>query len=359
MGVLLEYPADEPDRRRVELGVGRKKAAKKTLGVGVIGVGDFARGVILPRLKKIDGVELRGVCSRSGLTARHIGERLGFAFCTADSGEVIEDEGTDLVLVMTRHGEHAGLVEAALKRDKDVFVEKPLALSEAQLGRVYRAQRDGQGRVMVGFNRRYAPATVAAQRFFGEGGPLALTYRINAGPLPPDHWIYDPEEGGGRILGEVCHFIDLCGHLVGASPVMVHAQAMGQGRGDDNVALVLSYEDGSVGQILYTASGSDQMPKERLEVFGAGVVAVIDDFADLTVFDKTKTRRPLKGAQDKGHRAELEALVRGGLGGAWPMDFASAGATTLAALRAVESLGEGAPRPLGWENFVAAEGKDR
>ena len=335
LGILLNYPNEKIKDGRITLGKGATpvRSQKNKIGIGVIGVGEFARGVILPRLKKTSGIHLKSVCSKSGVTARHVGDRFGFDYCTSNALEIVEDDDVSLVMVMTRHGSHARLVCETLRRDKDVFVEKPLAISEEELMQVYKAQERSSGRVFVGFNRRFAPAVETVRMHFANRGPLTVICRVNAGTLPEDHWIYSSDEGG-RILGEVCHFIDLCSFLVRREPLRVQGMSMKGKRLDDNVGFTFDFSDGSVAQVLYTSVGSEQMPKERIEVFGGGASAVIEDFRELTIFDQKGKKRFRYPAQDKGHAAEIDALIKAHNGDDWPMDFESICQATLATIRA-------------------------
>jgi predicted dehydrogenase/threonine dehydrogenase-like Zn-dependent dehydrogenase len=338
--------------------------------LGLIGAGNFAQGVLLPAMKGIKQARLQAVCSASGLSARHVGEKYGATYCTAQTRQVIEDPGVDAILVATRHGSHAALVVDALKAGKPVFVEKPLALNEEQLRNVVQTYDEAANLhgcahpqspisnppfLMVGFNRRFAPLAVAMREFLAGAGPLLIHYRVNAGYIPPDSWVHDPVEGGGRIIGEACHFVDFLQFVTGASPVLVCAESLRPNGGnqilEDNVAIQITFEDGSVGSILYAANGDRAFPKERVEAFGGGRVAVLDDFRRLEMVkgDRRRVQRSwLK--QDKGHAAELETFVsavRGG--GVAPIPFASLVQTTLTTFRIREALRTGQPQRVDWQ----------
>jgi predicted dehydrogenase len=257
----------------------------------------------------------------------------------------------DAVFVLTRHDLHARLVVEALESGKYAYTEKPLALSRDELDAVVQARQGARGDVMVGFNRRFAPlVTAIAEHFAGREHPLVMRYRINAGFIPSDHWVHDPVEGGGRILGEVCHFVDVLQYLAGAPPVRVHAESISGSeryRGDDNVLLSLRFGDGSVGTIVYTAMGDARFPKEHIEVFGEGRVAALDDFRTLQLVRDGSVKRMRSANQDKGFREEirrfLEAVKHGG---PWPIPFEQSVATTRATLAALESLRTGTPQAL-------------
>jgi predicted dehydrogenase len=236
----------------------------------------------------------------------------------------------------------------ALQAGKHVFCEKPLALGRDEVAAIEVARAASKGDVMVGFNRRFAPLVVrTAQHFAGRGAPLVMHYRINAGFIPPEHWVHDPVEGGGRILGEGCHFIDLLHFLAGAPPVRVYAESIGGGsrfRGDDNVAITLRFADGSIATVLYTAMGDARLAKEYLEVYGEGSVAILDDFRTLLLSKRGKQERTKAANQDKGFEAEMKRfVVAAKIGGPMPIPFEQLTATSLATLAVLESLRSGAP----------------
>ncbi|MBI4492676.1 MAG: bi-domain-containing oxidoreductase [Chloroflexi bacterium] len=349
LGVLFTYPEQPaPATRRVALQpAGSTAPAVDTPGISVIGVGNFATGVLLPALQAAGGkqVRWRGVASASGISARTVGRRLGFAFCASEAGELLADPETDAVVIATRHDQHAPLTVRALEAGKTVFVEKPLALSLDELERVVAAQARAQRPLLVGFNRRFSSLTQAVRAHFGgRREPLVLLARVNAGFLPRDHWTQDPVEGGGRILGEACHFVDLLHSLVGSPPVEVDAHLLPEsGRySGDNVCATIRFADGSLGTVLYLANADSALPKERIEVTGDGRAATIDDFHEALLYRGGRVRRIRVAGQDKGHRAEMAALVE--LlrhGGPPPLPFEEVVLSTLATLAVVESVATG------------------
>jgi len=234
-----------------------------------------------------------------------------------------------------------------LEKNKAVFVEKPLSLCEKELREVIKAWEKSRGKLMVGFNRRFAPLIRKAKEFFYERRrPLAMVYRINAGYIPRSHWIQDLEQGGGRMIGEVCHFVDLLGYLVEAKPVGIHAYSILDDREDivnnDTVNISLKFEDGSIGCISYLACGDSSFPKERIEVFGEDSVAVIDDFKKATFTRKGKTKKIRKMNQDKGHQGELEAFVEAVKDDKeMPIKFEEIVSATLVTFKILESLEKG------------------
>ncbi len=354
LGVLLGYGADDevalaPPEPQVPLRA--EPIAADRIGVGLIGAGSFGQSVLLPALKAAGNNEPVAIASAGGMTARRIGEQYGFRRAVASAADVIADPDVHAVFVLTRHHLHAPLVVQALEGGKHVFTEKPLALTEADLERISAARATARREVMVGFNRRFAPLVGKIERHFaGRTHPLVMNYRVNAGFIPSDHWVHDPVEGGGRILGEVCHFVDLLQHLAGAPPVRVSAEAI-EGdtryRGDDNVSITLRFADGSIGTVVYTALGDGRLAKESLEVFGEGRVARLDDFRTLELYANGAVEKSRSSNQDKGFEEELRrflAALSGG--GEIPIPYAQAVATTRATFAALASLRTGAPQTL-------------
>ncbi|HET9985393.1 MAG TPA: bi-domain-containing oxidoreductase [Longimicrobiales bacterium] len=349
LGVVLEYPAEAtPEPRRIVLAPPRVAGTGRArVRVGLIGAGSFATGTLVPALSRL-GAELRAIATAGGLSARSAGERHGFAYLAASAEEVLADPEIDAVLIATRHADHAALATAALRAGKATFVEKPLALDEASLDEVLAAAAASAAPLMVGFNRRFAPATrFVRERLAGRAGPRMVHIRVNAGYIPPESWVHDPESGGGRLIGEGCHFIDLATFLAGEAPVAVSAAASpgmdGSLERADNVVVTVRYAGGSLATVLYTSSGHARAGKERVEVFAGGATAVIDDFRRAEVWGARAER--WKGNQDKGHAAELErflAAVRDG--GTWPIPLAELAASSRATLRAAQALATGAWR---------------
>jgi predicted dehydrogenase len=301
---------------------------------------------MMPSLTKVGGVEWRGLCTARGMNAEHSGRKMGFGFATTEAAEVFNDPRTHAVFVATRHDLHADLVIGALKAGKHVFVEKPLTINAADLTRVAACVEELGDKcpiLMVGFNRRFAPATKRVKDFFAGVAPRTVAYRFASGYVPANIWPQDEEVGGGRIVGEGCHFIDLMAYWAGAPPVAVSAVGIGPGSAyghDDNVAVTLRFADGSVGQLLYTSMGDPSVSKERYEVLCEGKVAVLDNWRSLakTAMGKTKTTRALKA--DKGHGGELEAFVKAcRRGEASPMHWDDIAAVTRATFAAVAELG--------------------
>ncbi|MBZ5704888.1 MAG: bi-domain-containing oxidoreductase [Acidobacteriia bacterium] len=354
LGVLITYPEQPQESRRLEL-VAKESAAvaagPKSVRIGVLGAGSFAMSTLLPAIKQTAGVELFGVCAANGSSARHAGDKFGFRYCATDENEILSDAGVNTVVISTRHHLHAAQVIAAVNAGKHVFCEKPLCLSEDELReivRVYGKQASSRHLLMVGFNRRFAPMAIHMKSFVQQiREPLALYCRVNAGYIPADHWVNDPEQGGGRILGEVCHFVDFLSFLAGAPPIEVQTRALANSgqHSDDNVVISLQFANGSQGTISYLANGDRTYSKERVEVFGGGAVAVLEDFRRLELVRhgrKQVVRSRLR--QDKGHRGEWAAFANAICSGSEaPIPFDEIIASTLATLRVVDSRASGQP----------------
>ncbi len=365
LGVLLQYPADSQPAVRVELPAQSVGSAQTetALRLGLLGAGNFLKAMILPTLKKMERVSLVGVCTSTGSSSRHAADRFGFQYCTSEEEKVLSDPSINVILVGTRHHLHARQVKDSLRAGKHVFCEKPLCLNEAELKEIIRvenAQNSGHSpQVMVGFNRRFAPLTKHLKEFVGDiKEPLAVHYRVNAGYLERDHWTNDPHQGGGRIVGEACHFVDFLIHLVGALPVKAYARALpDDGRySKDNVLITLDFSNGSVGTISYLASGDKSFSKERVEVFGGGTTSVLDNFRRLELRGQGRRRvHRMRLRQDKGHRGEWEAFRETvNAGKTAPIPFQQSVATTLTTLCIMRALSLGEPVSIDTEQFMAS-----
>ncbi|MBI4927817.1 MAG: bi-domain-containing oxidoreductase, partial [Anaerolineae bacterium] len=276
LGVLLTYPQDlnAQPQQRIAL---TPRAPQPLTGqpvLGVLGAGNYATAMFLPAVKKTGGVALAGVVSAGGLSARHAAQKFGFNFASSDEAEILDNPDVNLVALLTRHNQHARQSLRALRNGKHVYCEKPLAINEAELSELTAALQDPQLPLLtVGFNRRFAPlAQTLKSTLVGRTEPLAAHYRVNAGYLPLTHWTQDPAVGGGRIIGEGCHFIDFLVFLVGQLPVRVEAQALPDGGRyrQDNVQITLTFPDGSLGTLTYLSNGDKSVAKERMEVFCGG-----------------------------------------------------------------------------------------
>lgn len=322
--VLLSYPERaEASTRTTRLRTLAPKQGK--IGVALVGAGAFAQGQHLPNLIKLrEHYELRAVVSRTGATAKAVAARAEAGYATTDLDEALGDDAIDLVLISTRHDTHAALTLRALEAGKAVFVEKPLALTEAELDAIsgfYESRADGP-LLQTGFNRRFSPAAAKLRELLaGRTSPLVANYRMNAGYIPLDHWVHGPE-GGGRNIGEACHVYDLFDFLVGAEETAVQAQAIAaesrHWAANDNFVATIGYADGSVCTLTYTALGHRDHPKERLDVYAAGRVLTLDDYKSLSVDGGGSGWRST--TVQKGHVEELQELARAlREGGPWPI----------------------------------------
>lgn len=305
LGVQLHYDslaADEPTR----VSLPRRKPLYSTPGIGFIGAGGFATAVLIPSFKAAGLDRLVAVTTASGLSARRLILNGSFEKAVSGADELLADMAIDVVVIATPHDSHAEFTERALLAGKHVFVEKPLALSDDELNRVEIACRESRGVLFVGFNRRWSPAVVAVRRHFAQAkGPLTVLYRVNAGQLGASHW-YNNRIQGGRLIGEVCHFVDTCASIVGQGADTVHVNAYGFGETllRENLVVSLQYPDGSIASIAYVADGHSSLSKERIEILGRGHSAIIEDFVSWTL-DGVETRLSV---QDKGHQAEVVAF---------------------------------------------------
>ncbi len=347
IGVLLKYDTERQLETRIPV-VAKKSSPARAVRIGMIGAGGYGKGVLLP-LFKSSGAELRSIATASGLSAREVAARFGFNSCVSTADEVLDDEAANLIVIATRHGTHAELAQRALQRGHHVFVEKPLALNDEQLDCVLNAAAGSPGQLMVGFNRRFSPLGIAARDFFANRQtPLSINYRVNAGRVPPGHWAQDEAEGGGRIVGEVCHFIDFAHFMTGSLTTRVFAEAVASDHANvtnaDSVFISLRMADGSNASIAYLAEGDASMPKERIEIFGGGRSFVIDDFKSANEYANGQEKTTRLRAQDKGQPNEIRevfAVVREGRPA--PIALGDLATTTRATFRIRESLRTGLP----------------
>jgi predicted dehydrogenase len=319
--------------------------------IGVLGAGNFARLVLLPALRDCRRLRLATLCTAGGLSAVTAGRSLEFEQATTDEDEIFDNPAIDAVVSITRHDLHARHVVRALDASKAVFVEKPLCLTVDELTEIEQARERHTSvpLIMVGFNRRFSQAARRVREFFADvSAPLTVSVRFNAGAVPADHWVHDEAEGGGRIVGEACHAIDLATFLVSSPPVRVFAESVGSPHAneitEDQCFITLRHANGSISSVGYLAGGDKAFPKERIEVIGGGRLAVIDDFRTVTTSKNGRISRIKLSGQDKGHAAEIAAFAKALCeGGPPPIPWEELRATTLASLLAVRCLREGVP----------------
>ena len=366
LGVVITYPVQAEASQEIQLRRNKNVlAGEKSLAIGVLGAGNFAMSTLLPALKQVRGMNMIGVCAANGSHARHAAEKFGFRYCSSDEHRVINDPDINAIVIATRHHLHANQVLAAIAAGKHVFCEKPLCLNEIDLQKIVHAHETSSRDLllMVGFNRRFAPLALRMKAFLKTiKEPLALHYRVNAGRVARDHWVNDPEQGGGRILGEVCHFVDFLSFMTGSLPIEAETKSvssLGQ-HSDENVIISLRFANGSLGTVSYLSNGDRSYSKERLEVFGGGAVAVLEDFRrlELVRHGKKRTFRS-RFRQDKGHSAELKAFADAMGGGQVPIPFEEIVSSTLATLRAADSRSSGQPISVDIAAFLSSDPQPR
>lgn len=368
LGILIRYDIDKSFKR--ERVVIRPSAAAAKVGIAFIGAGSYAQSHLLPNLHKTKDISLIGAMTSSGTSSRSVAERFGFEFCTSELNDVLgidgekgldtglrrydkkecgndndksgNDNRVNTVFIATRHDSHAGYVLKALGAGKHVFVEKPLCLTEEALESISVAYQNNARHLMVGFNRRFSPLSVMLKEKFADG-PMSMIYRINAGKIPQDSWIQDMTMGGGRIIGEVCHFVDLLTFINGSLPVAVYAQALPDPHHlKDTLTITLTFANGSIGTISYFANGPKNLPKEYIEIYSAGSTAIIHDFKELEMYGGTSMKRKKLLSQDKGQEMMVQSFINAILqGGEAPIAFNDIYIVTLTTFKILESLRTG------------------
>ncbi len=303
-GILLAYDVQkelERSKEIVEVRVGKLEK----INIGLIGAGSFAQSMILPYLKGYEGVSLEGVLVAEGHMSQNVAKKFGVSKCYSDPASLFQNDSINAVIIATRHDLHVPYIQEGIKHKKHVYVEKPLAIKEEDLREIIKAHRQGEADIMLGVNRRFASFTQKCVELYAKRkAPMFISYRINAGSIPEENWIQNLEEGGGRIIGEVCHFVDLCQFLCNQEFRTIYAQTVGEDKLRDNVTVLVGFRDGSQANISYYSSGDNSFPKERIEIFCQSSVAVIDDFKSLQVARQGKLRSS-KSAQDKGHKKQI------------------------------------------------------
>ncbi|MFI1771055.1 bi-domain-containing oxidoreductase [Thalassobellus citreus] len=308
------------------------------LNISFIGAGSYAQGNLLPYISQSNQIQKVGVLTNTGTTSKRVAEKFGFQYCATKENDILNDK-TDVVFIASRHDSHAKYVLKALKANKHVFVEKPLCLLETELDAIIKAQHKHNNVVMVGFNRRFSPLSQKIKKTVGSG-PMTMMYRINAGYIPQDSWIQDSEIGGGRILGEVCHFIDYLTYINGSLPVKISATALPDTHNlNDTVNILIQFKNGSTGVIGYYANGSKSLSKEYIEIYASGTTVILNDFKALKIYGKGKPYKQKLLNQNKGQSnmvaAFLDSLLKGQVA---PINFNDIVAVTKASFMVLESI---------------------
>ncbi len=364
IGVLLTYQETlSSNQSRVVIATKRKTFSPKNgeIQVGVIGAGLFAKALLLPALVKTSGIHLKGIATANGVTANHASQKYGFEYNTTDYRTLLDDKNIDAVMVLTRHSLHAKIVQEALDAGKHVFVEKPLCVDESELVQIVETYKRIENSLVlcVGYNRRFSPSAIRLQSCFSNHQePLVMSFRVNVGILPNEHWVNHSTEGGGRIVGELCHFVDLAQYFAGSLPSEVFAHSVSSANqtrsSRDDISVHIKFDDGSIAAIVYTASGDRAFSRERMEIFSQGSVGVLEDFRTMSFVANGKTKVERWRNQDLGYLAELDAFflaVRNGQGPHIPIEHSIS--SSLATFRILESLTTGQSLIMGEPGFRA------
>ncbi|MDN3204669.1 bi-domain-containing oxidoreductase [Algoriphagus sediminis] len=339
IGVALKYDVEKPQKTEA-VSINKFNKSSK-VNLSFIGAGSYAQGNLLPNIPKVDWINRVGVLTNTGTTSKRVAEKFDFEFCTPNEQDVLNKK-TNSVFIATRHDSHAKYVMVALRADKHVFVEKPVCLTLEELEEIKEIYEAKDRSLMVGFNRRFSPLTQKVKQKFGDG-PMSMIYRINSGVIPKDTWIQDMEIGGGRIIGEVCHFIDLLTYINGSLPIKVAAAAVPDHHGhNDTVNILLTFANGSTGVVAYYANGAKDLPKEYIEIFASGSSAIINDFKELKIYGKGNTVKKKLLNQDKGQKGMVESFFNGLKSeGRTPISFEEIYAVSKATIHVLTSLKNG------------------
>ncbi|MBW2623062.1 MAG: bi-domain-containing oxidoreductase [Deltaproteobacteria bacterium] len=349
VGMVIEYDTKKDhvlSGDRIALRPVAKTSKVSQVTIGFIGAGSYAQSHLLPNLPKKGEVNLKGILTATSASSRSAGERFGFEFCTSNPDDILKNKDINTIFVATRHDSHAMYVISALEEGKNVFVEKPLCLTLEELGQIrklyeilIKERQEQAPLLMVGYNRRFSPFVQEIKGYIKES-PIAAMYRINAGAIPADHWIQDQESGGGRIIGEVCHFTDTLAYLTGSLPETLFAASIpGPNDFNDTLQINLKYANGSVGTVAYLANGDKSLPKERIEVFTTGISIVMDDFKTLTIHSKGKKKKKSLLTQDKGQREEVNSFIENiSLGSNEVIPFEEIYCSSLVTFKILESI---------------------
>jgi polar amino acid transport system substrate-binding protein len=352
IGIIIEYDhkPEKPISTRVFVKHSPSTAGPIQVSIGFIGAGSYAQSHLLPNVPKEKGILLKGVMTATGTGSRSVGERFGFEFCTTNEDDILENDLINTVFIASRHDSHAEYVRKALQAGKHVFVEKPLCLHEEELNGILRLYRSGNGSwnranlLSVGYNRRFSSLAEIMKSEFG-GCTMSMIYRINAGFIPADSWIQDPELGGGRIIGELCHFVDFLTFMNGSLPTSVYAVAMhSANHPNDTLTVSLVYGNGSIGAICYFANGDRALPKERIEVYANGCTGILDDFQRLHLYLKGRKKEKKLLSREKGQSNEIRAFIKAVCDGKeGPIPFDEIYSASLVTFKIIESIRSGQP----------------
>jgi len=343
LGVIFEYPDLMEPGPAIVMEQKPVHAEDKPV-IGVVGAGNYSKMTLLPALKSTSAV-ITHIASLGGTSAHHLAKKFNITYSTSSNREILENDAINAVVIAVRHDLHAQLAVESLLSGKHVFVEKPLAMNSEELQQIITAVKSHPGRMfMVGFNRRYSPHTARARELLtGRSSPLCMNVLVNAGHIPSESWVQDKETGGGRIIGEACHFIDLLVYICGSKVQTVSAVMAGGGarNPEDKMSIIMGFEDGSVGSINYFSNGSKQYPKENIQIFSEGRIVEIENFRLTRGYGVPGFRKYSTLRQDKGHEDTLNAFVKGiAAGGNQLIPFDELVNVTLASFSSMKSATE-------------------
>ncbi|NAS31631.1 Gfo/Idh/MocA family oxidoreductase [Flavobacteriaceae bacterium R38] len=346
IGILLKY--EEGTEKQVTL-VSVNKNKREAINTGFIGAGSFAQSYLIPNVKSW-GASLDTVVTSKGITSKNVASKFAFNNSSSDAADIFNEKSIDTVFIATPHNSHASYAIRAIADNKNVFVEKPLAMNYNELEQVKEAYEKNPVNLMVGFNRRFAPVSEEIKREFQNlGEPLVVNIRVNAGFIPKDHWTQNENLGGGRVIGEMCHFIDLMQFFTDSKPVKVYAESISSTneklKTDDNISIVVKFDNGSIGNLVYLANGDKSLPKELIEVFGGGKIGRIHDFR----YGELHTGNSVKKIKldGKGHKQEVHTFldtIKNAKEA--PISFTSIYDTTLVTFKIIDSLSTGLPQTI-------------
>ena len=361
LGVIITYPEGEnqlAEEKIITFPSAHTASGHKKLNIGVVGAGNYANAVFLPTIKKNPRINLLGIVSAKGLNAQQSARKFGFTYAGSHTDTIFKDDQINLVTILTQHANHADLVKKGLQAGKHVYCEKPLAITKKQLeGILPELQKKNHPYLTVGFNRRFAPYSIRLKSFFTDRvEPIYAHYRVNAGFIPSSHWLHNPSKGGGRLIGEGCHFIDYLVFLVGQIPESVHTQALPDNGKyiSDNFVITMAFSDGSIGTISYLANGNKLVRKEYLEVFCGGKVGILNDFRNLRLFGRSVEKKREYFKQDKGHASSWNGFVNAVIkNGEAPIPYAELIGTAYVILACDQSMRTG--QPVNIKDFIHAK----
>lgn len=337
LGIILKYDVTK-EHTKATISINTSMQVQK-INIGFIGAGSYAQGNLLPNLPAINEVGRIMVMTNSGTTSKRVAEKFHFSQCTSDEKEILNNSDINTLFIATRHDSHARYVIDGLRAGKNVYVEKPICLNIDELCEIERLYTEKKCGVMIGFNRRFSPFAKLLKNKLGSG-KMSMIYRVNAGAIPADTWIQDLKVGGGRIIGEVCHFIDFMTFMCNSLPYKVMASALPDPQGhNDTVNIIIEFKNGSTGVVAYYANGARSLSKEYFEVYSSGVTGIIDDFTKCEIYGK-KVQKEKSSTQKKGQKEMLNSFFDSLKEGKLPIPMNEIFSVTKATFAAIKSIQE-------------------